>query len=115
MVKIEQIEEDQKLISKQKFSKCLKIIQNLSIHLPVIDGSHKNDIQQWIEDLHEILSNFYSGDEFPFNAIWELFHKLTQNISKYLISNGYINLITKILAILENWSKSMEKGKVTHI
>lgn len=111
MVRIGEIEEDQEWTSKLKFSKSLKIINNLIVHLPLIDKILEYEVQQSVGDLQEILSNYYAGDEFPFNAIWELFQKLTKFLSKYLIEKGFMNLIAKIMAIMENLLKSMNKGK----
>ena len=69
MAKMEQIEEDKKMSYKQKFSKSFKLIKNLKVFLPEIEDSQQQEVEQSLTDLNEILSNFYAGDEFPFNAI----------------------------------------------
>jgi hypothetical protein len=110
MIKIKEIEESKQLIFKQKFMKALKIIKELSGHLPVIDEGQDHNIKQCMEDMQEILSNFYSGDEFPFNAICELMNKLVIKLCSHLIMNGYHALVTKISVLVESLLKSLSLG-----
>jgi len=68
-IKIKQIYENKQLSDKAKFSKGLKHVEILNKFLPEIDECNRNEIDICLNNIHDILSNFYSGDEFPFNAV----------------------------------------------
>lgn len=68
-VKMKKINDDKKLKSKEKFQNGLQQVHILNTFLPEIDEFNRSDMDSCLKDLEEILSNFYSGDEFPFNAI----------------------------------------------
>lgn len=107
MIKIQEINENKEMTYKHKFSAALKHIQELKILVPNIDEYQRNDIDACLTDLYEILSNFYSGDEFPINAICELLNKLAGSSSKYLCINGCQLLVLRIILLLENVFKSL--------
>jgi len=106
-IKIKQIYENKQLSDKAKFSKGLKHVEILNKFLPEIDECNRNEIDICLNNIHDILSNFYSGDEFPFNAVWELLQKLAGYISKFLSSNGYQPLMWKIIHLIEKVFKSL--------
>lgn len=93
--------------SKHKFSKGLSHIQELRKFVPEIDEFNRHDMESTLNDLHDILSHFYAGDEFPFTAIWELLQKLAGQVSRHLWTNGYQLLVWRIILLIENIYKAM--------
>jgi hypothetical protein len=68
-LKMKKINDDEKVKCKVKFHSGLQEVHILNNFLPEIDEFNRSDMDSCLKDLEDILSNFYSGDEFPFNAI----------------------------------------------
>ena len=105
MYKIDVINKDKEYSYKLKFSKWLKHIKALEGMMPEIDEFNRLEMDSCLNDLKEILSNFYAGDELPFMAIWELLSKLAGFLTKFLHVNQHQSIIKKVIHTIETFWK----------